>query len=139
MTEKSLKERLLEAKEAANSVIAGIKQGLGSGEIKSHSDLADSIQRYVLHKYLLDEESMHVISLKELAELSVARSLKLDKDRAVLKDSPSTCEGATSAMNKKVLLLLAIQRDLGIEFQPDKTAGIETTSDLAEAVWNQLK
>ena len=40
---------------------------------------------------------------------------------------------------KMVLLFLALQRDLGIQFDPMSTARAETLSDVGDLVWEQLR
>jgi hypothetical protein len=80
-----------------------------------------------------------VFSLNKLSELSVARAIRLSEEGIKKIDNPATCEGTTSAMNKKVLLLMAIQKELNFKYPIEIIANIETTMDLADAVYKALK
>lgn len=100
------------------------------GEWTSQEELYAGLRAFVLQKYLLPPDTRED-RLDELARLSVERALAHGAVRA---DHPATCEGTTSAMNKKVLLLLAVQRELGVRFEPGTTAGLETVRDIARAV-----
>ena len=44
-----------------------------------------------------------------------------------------------SAMAKKVLLFMTIQRELGIQLPAMASARIRTISDLAELAWNEMR
>ena len=46
-------------------------------------------------------EVADVYVLDDLAELSVAKAIKLSKEQAIAYDNKASCDGATSAMNKK--------------------------------------
>lgn len=99
-----------------------------------HEDLYD----FVLAKYLLTGDVIDVYNLTELAELSVAKSIKLTKINAFKADSAHSCEGTTSAMNKKVLLMMVLQKQLGITFPPETSAEITTTLLLAEEIFKLI-
>lgn len=130
----SMKKDLLSDQVRAEKEIAYIKEhpGLSKEELHEH------IYEYVLFKYNLSGDVDGVFVLDELAQQSVAKAIKLSKERAIAFDNKGTCEGATSAMNKKVLLMMAIQRELELKFPLDKTAGIKTTYELAAVIWEIL-
>lgn len=130
----SMKENLLDHQQHAQKEIGFIRQHRNLTEKELH----DHIYEYVLFKYNLSGEVSEVYELAELAELSVAKAIKQSRELSVAYDNKATCDGATSAMNKKVLLLMAIQRELGIKFPLDKTAGIKTTKELAAVTWAAL-
>ena len=79
-----------------------------------------------------------VYNLTELAELSVAKTIRMPKEESRQLDGAHSCEGTTSAMNKKVLLLMALQKGLGIKFLPDTTADLTDTRQIAQEVWHLL-
>lgn len=54
-------------------------------------------------------------------------------------DLAKSCDGATSAMAKKVLLLLSIQRELDIQIPAEQAAKDITLTQLAELVWTELE
>ena len=111
--------------------------------IKAHprmeeDELHTYIYDYVLYKYNLFGEVSDVYVLDDLAELSVAKAIKLSKEQAIAYDNKASCDGATSAMNKKVLLLMAIQKELNIKFPLDEVVQIKDTKKLTSVVYRQL-
>ena len=111
--------------------------------IKAHrhmkeDELLTYIYDYVLYKYNLFGEVADVYVLDDLAELSVAKAIKLSKEQAIAYDNKASCDGATSAMNKKVLLLMAIQKELNIKFPLDEVVQIKDTKKLTSVVYRQL-
>lgn len=107
---------------------------LRCGECRTEEAIHTALHRFVLQKHLLPGDTREE-RLDELARLSVERALKYGTVRT---DHPATCEGTTSAMNKKVLLLMAVQKELGIRFEPGTTAALETTRDIARVVGGLL-
>lgn len=49
-----------------------------------------------------------------------------------------SCDGATSAMAKKVLLFITIQRKLGTELPAMETIRQKSLSRLAELAWDEM-
>ncbi len=94
----------------------------------------EHIRKYVLYKYLLSQECEED-SIRELARLSLARTMKIDKDVIRNLDQATPCDHATSESTKKVLLLYAVQKDLELKPNPEKIAKIETVSALADYVY----
>ena len=132
---KKIKNSLISHREHAREQIDYIRAhpDLNAEELHSH------IYDYVLYKYNLFGEVDDVYVLNDLAELSVAKALKLSREQSIAFDNKATCDGATSAMNKKVLLLMAIQKELEIQFPLGEVVGIKNTHLLADAVCRQLQ
>ena len=84
-----------------------------------------------------DWKSLHH-DLTELAELSVAKTIQMPKEDSKQLDGAHSCEGTTSAMNKKVLLLMALQKGLNIKFSAQNTANLTDTRLIAQEVWKLL-
>ena len=105
-----IKNNLISHREHAQRQIDYIKEHPHMEEHELHTYIYD----YVLYKYNLFGEVSDVYVLDDLAELSVAKAIKLSKEQAIAYDNKASCDGATSAMNKKVLLLMAIQKELNI-------------------------
>ena len=101
-------------------------------------NLHEDLYAFILSKYILIGDVTDTYDLTELAELSVAKTIQMTKINAFKVDSAHSCEGTTSAMNKKVLLLMAIQRELGIQFSPSRTADLTDTKLIAEEVYRLL-
>ena len=100
--------------------------------------LHEDLYGFILSKYILLGDVADVYNLTELAELSVAKTIRMPKEESRQLDGAHSCEGTTSAMNKKVLLLMALQKGLGIKFLPDTTADLTDTRQIAQEVWHLL-
>ena len=100
--------------------------------------LHEDLYGFILSKYILLGDVTDVYNLTELAELSVAKTIRMPKEESRQLDGAHSCEGTTSAMNKKVLLLMALQKGLGINFLPDTTADLTDTRQIAQEVWHLL-
>ena len=108
------------------------------GAIKNAADMPDEemyghIRSYVLMKFLLGENEEST-ELDELAVKSIRRAMELSGGDLSKSDVSQGCAGATSAVTKKVLLLLAIQKELNIKFDPSESADIETLRQLSEKI-----
>lgn len=100
--------------------------------------LHEDLYGFILSKYILLGDVTDMYNLTELAELSVAKTIRMPKEESRQLDGAHSCEGTTSAMNKKVLLLMALQKGLGIKFLPDTTADLTDTRQIAQEVWHLL-
>lgn len=129
------KSKLLLYREMAEQYLQKMK----TTEYTSADRLHEDLYAFVLCKYLLyGDDTEGVFSLDELAERSVAKTIQMTGQDAFKADSKVSCEGTTSAMNKKVLLLMALQRELGITFDVSRTADLTDTRLLAEEVFGLL-
>lgn len=129
-----IKNHLISHREHAQHQIDYIKAHRHMEEDELHTYIYD----YVLYKYNLFGEVADVYVLDDLAELSVAKAIKLSKEQAIAYDNKASCDGATSAMNKKVLLLMAIQKELNIKFPLDEVVQIKDTKKFTSVVYRQL-
>ena len=89
-------------------------------------------------EYILLGDVTDIYDLTELAELSVAKATQMPKKDSKQLDGAHSCEGTTSAMNKKVLLLMALQKGLNIKFSAQNTANLTDTRLIAQEVWKLL-
>ena len=126
------KSRLLRYREMGNKLLQKMKMTRYDSAEALHKDLYD----LVLCKYLLyGDELQQTYLLDDLAQKSVEKTVQLTGEDAFKADSKVSCEGTTSAMNKKVLLLMALQRELDIRFRLSNTAELTDTKKLAKEVY----
>ena len=100
---------------------------------------AGKLRDFVLHKYHLPTDAELPESFSALTELSLSNSMKISPELVKEFDLAKSCDGASSAMVKKVLLFMAIQRELGIELPAMESARITTIRALAELAWNEMR
>lgn len=98
----------------------------------------EHIRNYVLSKFLLPPDCEET-GIPELARLSLARTMKIDPDVIHSLDFATPCDHATSESAKKVLLLFAVQRDLGLKPNPEKIAKVGNLHELAQYIYEGEK
>lgn len=77
-----------------------------------------------------DSREKRTEDILELAQQSVETIAHLQKGGLKFKDHSGTCGSVSSAVTKKILFLIALQKVLGITFEKHEAADIETVSDL---------
>ena len=99
---------------AADSLAKQELAYLQGPEIPDPEEYAEHIYRYVLYKFLLDDEPdlPDTRDLNELARLSVAKAGRLNPNEAALLDVSKHCGATSSFMTKKVLLFMSLSREL---------------------------
>ena len=95
--------------------------------------LFEHIRSYVLSKFLLEPDCEET-NIRKLASLSLARTMKIDPKVIHALDQATPCDHATSESAKKVLLLYAVQKDLGLAPNPEKIAKVESLWELTDYV-----
>ena len=147
--------RLLEADARARREAEAL---VGPGARPGDLEWRVRVRRYVLHKFLLDEESPDMVEatcedagartstgsaganvpatddLGELARLSVAKAGRLSRSELELLDVSKRCGATSSAMTKKVMLLMSVQRDFHVSLARADTAAIESCAQLARVI-----
>lgn len=97
------------------------------------------LRAYILSKYLLSEQELpegEVFS--DIVRASLAKSMKISGKLVEQFDRAQSCDGTTSAMAKKILLILAIQRELEILLDETACAKIATLSDFTRLVFDTM-
>ena len=122
---------------------AGALKELKQWEDLDHPDpsaFAESIYRYVVCKFLLDDEEELPLThdLNELASLSVKKAGRLNPNETTLLDVSKHCGATSSFMTKKVLLFMSLSKYYGFQYPPYNTAEIETTDDLARVILEKV-
>lgn len=128
--EQGLKARLLASRAAAQACVPEVLAARSPEELHGH------LRAYVQAKYLLDDDPEDGIG--ELTARSIAKALSLDRSILEDVDTSQECTNSTSAMRKRVLLLMAMQKDFGVELDSAATARTETLADLAALVFDGL-
>lgn len=108
-------------------------------EQHSHTFLYIQLQGYVCSKFMLDPAECDSESISELSAASISKVSKIPKGELAQKDLSMNCAGISSVETKKILLLIALQRALGIKIDPDLAPGIRTLDDLADVVKTELE
>jgi len=129
-----VKELILSSKRTAAADMAEIKESVPLEK----EFFARKLRDFVLHRYMLSPEAELPEDFNELTELSLSQSMRISPELVKEFDLAKSCDGATSAMAKKVLLFMTIQRELGIELPAMETARLKSLSQLADLAWNEM-
>lgn len=127
MDRTSIRQRLISANHDAKACAGDIL----AADYTNHQLMRALILRYISIRYFLDEDELHTDNLYGLAEAAVAKTLAIKREKLADVDIPGTCTGTSSAASKKILLLLALCRDLGIPPEPEQAVRMQTVDQLA--------
>lgn len=130
----SIKELILTSRRIASEDMAAIK----AQEPLTYEFFSRKLRDFVLHKYMLSPKMELPENFSVLTEFSLSRSMKISPELVKEFDLARSCDGASSAMAKKVLLFMAIQRELGILLPARASAQITTIQALADLAWNEM-
>lgn len=92
------------------------------------------VRRYLYLKFMLFDGDEGTEDILALAERSVEHIAQLKKGGLKFKDHSGTCGSISSSVTKKILLLIALQKALGIQFEKNETADITTIPELARQI-----
>lgn len=131
-----IKNMILNARKKAQEELSEIL----NSETMDYDKFHVLLRKFVMIKYRLSDEDMPVgENFNEIAEISLAKTLKMAKELVEEFENAQSCDGTTSTMAKKVLLFRAIERGLDIEIPAMESARVGTMSDLTRLVWDQYK
>lgn len=130
----SIKEFLLKNKHTAEQELLLLR----TAREKNRRFLEEHLHRYILSKYFLEGSDTGSTDINELTRISLAKSQKIDKGLVEEYDIAAGCSGATSAIAKKTLLYMAIQRELNITISASDITGAKNVSQLADLVWEAM-
>lgn len=91
------------------------------------------IRSYILLRFALEDDTPED-SLSALAHMSLKRLDELRKNGVDINDVSPGCNGVSTESAKKALLLVSLQKALGIRLDAMQAAYIETIPQLAGAV-----
>lgn len=98
----------------------------------------DLVQEIVLSKYYLTHNDTISDHFNALGEISIAKTLgkAVEDIRGI--DLEAKCNGTSSVMTKKILLVIFIQRELSISIESELVPDLETISELASLVHSKM-
>lgn len=130
-----MRQMLLEAGKKADAQIDAIY----AARPLTVSLLRECLTDYVLAKFLLTREESAGCGFQKLADLSLAKSMKISVELVHEFDIAKSCTGTSSAMVKKALLYNSVQTKLNIELPAEKTPYIQDFGQLADLVWDSMR
>lgn len=134
-SEEQIKQVLLLSKRRAQEQV----DRLTSAERISFEELNECMMAYIQAKFMLEPEDCEGVDFQKLSELSLSRSMKISPELVKEFDTARSCAGATSAIAKKTLLYMSIQKALKIELAAEKTPKVHTFEAFSALVWEGMK
>lgn len=131
---KALKEELLRAKGRA----AGFAAALSEGKAMDRAQFDGLFRAYLCAKFMLEPAEIQTDDFYAICQLSAEKAARFPKGALDAAELASKCGGATTAMNKKVLFLMALNRELGAAISPEEGAAVDRLSQLTELVYGRL-
>ena len=131
-----IRRRLLRARKTAKTHMDAIC----SADPLTYPLLKQELRQFILAKFLLDEDgSPEDVGFDRLVEESLSHSMKIDPSLVAEFDTAKSCDGATSAMAKKVLLFMTLERELGLQLPALETARVKTLEDISQMVFRTMQ
>ena len=125
----SIKDQIRAMNEKSFDYLKTIQEHPGDERLVS-----ENLKSFVLHRFFLVDERPSTEEIAELSRLSIEKLLEVNK-QGMLQDLSNNCAGVSSETMKKALLILTLQKQLGVTFDPLKN---DTISQLAHTVVEQL-
>lgn len=132
---KDIKNRILAKKDCSEQY---------RNRILAEPELAfETFQELFLHymcaKFLLEPSEITTDDFYEICQISAEKAAKMPHGALDAAEAASKCGGATTAMNKKVLFVMAIKREYGILISPEESAAVDTFTELCRCVYTKLQ
>lgn len=132
------RDRVLEKRyEVAEREAKLIAERLNAGALPSFEEFEEAVHGYVRARMLLAPEDELVDSLNALGQMNLARALGVSVPDLSRIDMEAKCGGTSAVMTKKILLIVALNRDLGVKIAPEVAADITKLSDLVARLYKQ--
>lgn len=124
----SMEQKISHAENEAAKILAQISNATTKDEIKK------LVRAYVKARYFLEEEDLALDSFNALGQMSIARATGMDIAEVMSGDLHARCDAASPALTKKILLMISLNRELGLGVSPEESADITTLSLLEERI-----
>lgn len=124
-------KRLQKGQEISERSMARIRQ-----ETLSKEEFADEIKRYVYARFLLpgdcQESNLYRLAVESMRLLSGQKAQEAELIRRLAKPD---CHNTSSAVQKKVLLIMGIERRLALTLEDEAAEKIDTLEELAQVIF----
>ena len=109
--------------------------------ILKHTDLSyeqfeDYFTEYLCDKFVLEKNEINTDDFYKICAYSVEKIAGLPASQRDAALTASRC--ATTAMNKKVLFLLSVNREYSIQITPEESMKIDTFTQLKKLVYEKV-
>lgn len=103
----------------------------------TYEEFETLLRAYTMARFLLPENTAGD-EIDRLAVASIARIYQIPVEKLIQTDKPSGCTYATSVSDKKVLLILSVQKAVGVKLDGSETVKIKTLTQLKKCLWERI-
>ena len=103
----------------------------------TYEEFETFLRAYTMARFLLPEDTAGD-EIDRLAAASIARIYQIPAEKLIQTDKPSGCTYATSVSDKKVLLILSVQKAVGVKLDSSETVKIKTLTQLTKCLWERI-
>ncbi len=103
------------------------------------SFLNEHMRNYILYRLHFDPATEEDDDFNRLLKRSLEEAMKIHPDLLAEERAARSCDGASTLVTKKALLLQSIQRRFDIRLNPDKAIAGKTLTDIARVVWDAME
>ncbi|BDE96931.1 hypothetical protein [Raoultibacter timonensis] len=130
------RDRALEHRyETAEKEAKKIAKSLNSEPHPTFDEFETAIRSYIRIRMLLEPEDELPDSLNVLGQMNLSRALGVSIPELSSIDMEAKCGGTSAVMTKKILLIMALNRDLDIYLTPEEAAETTKLSMLVERLY----
>ena len=131
---KDIKQKIMQKKESAQKCVDSIL----NQEPLTYDAFDHLFTLYLCDKFMLTPQELVTDDFYEICQLSAEKASHLPKGLLDASELASKCGGATTAMNKKVLFLLAVNREYGIGIEAEESVKVDTFTELKQLVYEKI-
>lgn len=131
---KDIKKTIMQKKESAQKCVDSIL----NQKSLTYEVFDRLFTLYLCEKFMLATKELVTDNFYEICQLSAEKASHLPKGLLDASELASKCGGATTAMNKKILFLLAVNREYGITIEAEESVRIDTFTELKRLVYDKL-
>ena len=126
----------------AAEILAALRGSARSGAVPEE-DFYKALRRAICFRLMVDEDDADTDDLRNLCVLSIKRQMRggsgISDSEIGKQIEKYDCHQTNLVTQKKVLLMLYIEKSLGIRLDDDESAGIRTVWELAGKCGEALK
>lgn len=113
-----------------------VAQAVNEGSMPDKESFRKAVERYIRIRMLLEPDDELPNSLNLLGQMNLSRALGIPIPDLSKVDMEAKCGSTSAVMTKKILLIIALNRDFGIKIEADVAADITKLNELVEITYS---
>ena len=142
-TADSIRENSERAKKYLKEFKEAVRREAANNEAVNQEAMCTSLRNAVCSRLMIDAEKAETDNIRKLCILSIRRQMSENvglSDREIVRQIEKyDCHQTNLVTQKRVLLMLYVERELNIQIGDDEAVDISTTEDLARVSADKLR